>query len=83
MSKADGKWDKDAFPKQLYEDNPDREPQWWHKKTEYVKEFRTWSKQDLWDYANNNYNPYIESCQTPKVDAVMVEIFRRYGIIYG
>ena len=83
MSLADGKWDKDAFPKQLYEDNPDRESHWWHKKTEYVKEFRTWSKQDLWGYANEHYNPYLESCQTPKVDAVMVEIFRRYGIIYG
>jgi len=84
MSRADGKWDKDAFPKQKYEDeNLDREPQWWDKNFTYYKRLRTWSKQDLLDYANQNYNPYLPSRQSEDVDGVMHELWRRYGIAYG
>ncbi|MDC1061942.1 hypothetical protein OAQ23_04070 [Hellea sp.] len=83
MSKADGKWDKDAFPKQKYEEDPDREPQWWHKKTKWAKEFRTYSKQDLLDYANKHYNPYLPSRQEDHVWGAMDELWRRYGIAFG
>ena len=84
MSLADGKWDKDAYPLQKHEtENSDRGAQWWDKKFKWAKEYRTYSKQDLLDYANKHYNEFLPSRQEAHVWGAMEELFRRYGIMFG
>ena len=83
MSIKDGKWDKDAYPLQGFEGDSDREPQWWDKKFKWVDKFRTYSKQDLLDYANKHYNEFLPSRQETHVWGAMVELHRRYGIAFG
>lgn len=61
----------------------DRQPQWWDKKTIWAKEFSTYSKQELLDYANKHYNPYTPSRQKENVWGAMHELYTKYGIIFG
>ena len=61
----------------------DREPQWWDKKTKWAKEFSTYSKQELVDYANEHYNPYTPSRQKENVWGAIHELYTKYGIAFG
>ena len=61
----------------------DREPQWWDKKTQWRKKYSTYSKQELLDYANKHYNPYLPSRQEAHVWGAMDELYRQYGIAFG